>query len=243
MSKLYFGGYESDAKTNAINNALPRMVKDCMVLALSSKIGMRPFIEFVCRLEDIDDIIFKASNGRLDAPYYAVQVWSSYQKNIAQHNREENVRKHDIIGSILENFELSEGQYDWVYGQYMKLQMQIELGAFKEPGSDEVPPEDELSYEDTRLKYINAARKLSEEPEEPPQPEDPEEQEELPEEPEEPPEPPKDPEESEPEDPEDPEEAKKVQEYKKLCAQLKIQLEENKRAQEDLQRQFKQLSN
>ena len=243
MSKLYFGGYESDAKTNAINNALPRMVKDCMVLALSSKIGMRPFIEFVCRLEDIDDIIFKASNGRLDAPYYAVQVWSSYQRNIAQHNREENVRKHDVIGSILEHFELSEGQYDWVYGQYMKLQMQIELGAFKEPGSDEVPPEDELSYEDTRLKYINAARKLSEEPEEPPEPEDPEEPEEPPEAPEELPEPEEPPEPKDFEDPEDPEEAKKVQEYKKMYAELKIQLEENKRAQEDLQRQFKQLSN
>ena len=242
MSKLYFGGYESDAKTNAINNALPRMVKDCMVLALSSKIGMRPFIEFVCRLEDIDDIIFKASNGRLDAPYYAVQVWSSYQKNIAQHNREENVRKHDIIGSILEHFELSEGQYDWVYGQYMKLQMQIELGAFKEPGSDEVPPEDELSYEDTRLKYINAARKLSEEPEEPPEPPQPGEPPQPPQ-PEEPPESEEPEEPKESEDPEDPEEAKKVQEYKKMYAELKIQLEENKRAQEDLQRQFKQLSN
>ena len=126
MAKIHVKGYFDSQKNSYILRGIPNPLQRVLEFLLLSNCSLSLYLRAFAAA-GLDEVIFRGSAGRLTTDSVALQFWNEHKRSRARQQYRKNLEQRALVGGILDNISLSQGQYDWLNRHYMEIQMQIEL--------------------------------------------------------------------------------------------------------------------
>jgi hypothetical protein len=126
MAKIHVKGYFDSQKNSYILRGIPNPLQRVLEFLLLSNCSLSLYLRAFAAAE-LDEAVYKGSAGRLTTDSVALQFWNGHKRSRARQQYRKNLEQRALVGGILDNISLSQGQYDWLNRHYMEIQMQIEL--------------------------------------------------------------------------------------------------------------------
>ena len=126
MLKVHVHGFFDNKKQSYILRGIPNPLQRVLEFLLLSNCSLSLYLRAFAAAE-LDEVIFRGSAGRLTTDDVALQFWLLHKRSRARRQYRKNLEQRALVGGILDNISLSQGQYDWLNRHYMEIQMQIEL--------------------------------------------------------------------------------------------------------------------